>query len=138
MVVASHLALLFSISGSVSAWSRTPSFSRPRMIPFAGGKNNNVHTEQETTVSDNPCWQDFYDDDCSMTNIAAAHFVAAEWIKSMPCGAGIEDCDMPADLTVPETRPEAGVDHVDVMGFLGLRRSKSVTKSDNEDYSLAP
>lgn len=77
-----------------------------------------------------------------MTNVAAAHFVAAEWIKSMPCGAGIEDCDMPADLTVPETRPEAGVDHVDVMDFLGLKRSKSVgrtTKSDKKgNNDLAP
>jgi hypothetical protein len=38
----------------------------------------------------NPCWQDIYDDDCSMESIYSASFVAAKWIKSMPCGAGIE------------------------------------------------
>jgi hypothetical protein len=40
--------------------------------------------------TENPCWQDVYDDDCSMNNIAAAGFVASKWIKGMPCAAGIE------------------------------------------------
>jgi hypothetical protein len=40
--------------------------------------------------SDNPCWEDFYDDDCAMTNSAAATFVAGEWIKSLPCAKGLE------------------------------------------------
>jgi hypothetical protein len=40
--------------------------------------------------SDNPCWEDFYDDDCAMSNIAAAAFVAGEWIKSLPCAKGLE------------------------------------------------
>lgn len=43
-----------------------------------------------TEMSENPCWQDLYDDDCSMSNAAAASFIAAKWIKSMPCGAGLE------------------------------------------------
>lgn len=42
------------------------------------------------TETENPCWQDLYDDDCSMASIAGASFVASKWIKSMPCGAGIE------------------------------------------------
>jgi hypothetical protein len=37
---------------------------------------------------------------------------------------------MPSDLSVPETRPEAGVDHVDVMGMLGLKRAKSLGNKD--------
>lgn len=44
----------------------------------------------EMQSGDNPCWQDLYDDDCSMESIYAASFVASKWIKSMPCGAGIE------------------------------------------------
>ena len=40
--------------------------------------------------TDDPCWQNMLDDDCSMGNIYASNFVAAEWIKSMPCGQGIE------------------------------------------------
>ena len=37
-----------------------------------------------------------------------------------------QDCDMPEDLKAPETRPEAGIDHVDVMDMLGLKRAKPV------------
>jgi hypothetical protein len=45
----------------------------------------------------------------------------------------VQDCDMPSDLNVPETRPEAGVDHVDVMGMLGLKRAKSLKKDDGSN-----
>lgn len=38
---------------------------------------------------------------------------------------------MPDDLTAPETRPEAGIDHVDVMDLLGLKRAKPVNSSSN-------
>ena len=103
----------------------------------------------EMQSGDNPCWQDLYDDDCSMDSIYAASFVASKWIKSMPCGAGIEvrqsamlrsellffpdetliifvvrffkDCDMPEALRTPHTK-ENGVAAVDVMAFLGLER----------------
>jgi hypothetical protein len=48
---------------------------------------------------------------------------------------------MPQDLTVPETRPEAGVDHVDVMGFLGLKRAEGLSgnkkKNDKDDGKLS-
>ena len=40
--------------------------------------------------------------------------------------ASLQDCDFPEDLKAPETRPEAGIDHVDVMDMLGLKRAKSV------------
>ena len=46
---------------------------------------------------------------------------------------------MPADLQVPGTRKEAGIDHVDVMGFLGLKRAvglkKDVPEKEEEDSS---
>jgi hypothetical protein len=40
---------------------------------------------------------------------------------------------MPEDLKLPETRPEAGVDHVDVMAALGLKRAAPIEakKKDN-------
>jgi hypothetical protein len=39
---------------------------------------------------------------------------------------------MPDDLTAPETRPEAGIDHVDVMDMLGLKRAKPIdSKTSN-------
>lgn len=72
-------------------------------------------------AQDNPCWQDLYDDDCD-TSVYAANFVAAKWIKSMPCASGVEDCDMPEALQVPSVK-EDGVAEVDVMDFLGLKRA---------------
>jgi len=77
-------------------------------------------------LNDSPCWQDIYDDDCSMSNIYAANFIASKWIKSMPCGAGIEDCDMPAELHVPSAHQDRGIEKTDVMAFLGLKRAASV------------
>jgi hypothetical protein len=40
--------------------------------------------------TDHPCWGKMLDDDCSMGDIYAANFVASKWIRSMPCGQGIE------------------------------------------------
>ncbi|CAB9517858.1 expressed unknown protein [Seminavis robusta] len=87
----------------------------------------------ETT--EDPCWQDLYDEDCAMSSVYSASFVAGKWIKSMPCAKGLdEDCDM-GDLDVPEMRPEAGVDNVDVMGFLGLKKAEPVQKSDEDEVA---
>ncbi|GKY95444.1 hypothetical protein MPSEU_000506000 [Mayamaea pseudoterrestris] len=84
-------------------------------------------------MTDNPCWQDIYDDDCSMSNIAAAGFVASKWIKGMPCAAGIEDCDMPEKLQTPAEYRDGGVDDVDVMSFLGLKRADSLKAHHEND-----
>lgn len=40
---------------------------------------------------------------------------------------------MPAELTAPDARPEAGVDHVDVMKFLGLKRAESLSTKAEDD-----
>jgi hypothetical protein len=40
--------------------------------------------------SPNPCWQDLYDDDCAMEDLFQARYVASEWIKKLPCAAGVE------------------------------------------------
>mmetsp|Transcript_23378 Transcript_23378/g.28126 ORF Transcript_23378/g.28126 Transcript_23378/m.28126 type:complete len:157 (-) Transcript_23378:158-628(-) len=75
--------------------------------------------------TDDPCWQNFYgeDDDCGMSSVYAANFVPSKWIKSMPCGEGIEDCDMPKALNHPGSH---AMDDVDVMGFLGLKKAAPV------------
>ena len=46
-------------------------------------------TRLDVAEHENPCWQDIYDEDCSMDNAYAASFVASQWIKSMPCADGI-------------------------------------------------
>jgi hypothetical protein len=33
---------------------------------------------------------------------------------------------MPTELSSPDARPEAGVDHVDVMKVLGLKRAEAI------------
>ena len=47
-----------------------------------------LKAKSETT--NDPCWQELSDDDCAMENVYASHFVASEWIKSMPCASGLE------------------------------------------------
>jgi hypothetical protein len=39
---------------------------------------------------------------------------------------------MPDSLKTPETRPEGGVDDVDVMQFLGIKRPESLKASHEE------
>jgi hypothetical protein len=54
-----------------------------------------------TEFSRDPCWEDIYDDDCVMSSVAAASFVAGEWIKRMPCAAGLEVCNDSHDYLCP-------------------------------------
>ena len=41
------------------------------------------------------------------------------------------------NLDLPDARPEAGVDNVDVMGFLGLKKAEALSKEKPED-EVAP
>jgi hypothetical protein len=68
-----------------------------------------------------PCWQDIYDADCNMDSIFSARFIASEWIRELPCGSGMHDCDFPTDALMPEMRPEAH-HAVDVMDYLNIKR----------------
>lgn len=43
-----------------------------------------------------------------------------------------QDCDMPENLKVPGNRQEGGVEDVDVMDFLNLKRAPSVKKAGSE------
>jgi hypothetical protein len=74
---------------SVSTESLVPMASAVSMESSTGGSYG-IPQPPEMEQYDDPCWQNFLDDDCSMGNIYAANFVASEWIKSMPCGKGIE------------------------------------------------
>lgn len=131
----------------------TPSFmSSEQQVPLG------MDLLGSSELVDNPCWQDIYDDDCSMSNIYSANFIAGKWIKSMPCGAGIEvsigdrflmrfnartylyvthfsflqDCDMPLELQVPAAHLDLGIEKTDVMAFLGLKRAISVDAKDEK------
>lgn len=75
----------------LSGTSTTSSFLmiNPLSIPTTA-----LHADSQMDVDDNhfhPCsWQEIWDDDCDMSSIFAASFIAKDWIKSMPCAAGIE------------------------------------------------
>jgi len=93
---------------------------------------NNIHIRTRLHSSPdakNPNWQDCYDgdDDCLSTTYSAA-FVAQDWIKSMPCGKDA-DC-LPENLSHPGTMGDAGVEKVDVMDYLNIKRAAPVAKND--------
>jgi hypothetical protein len=47
---------------------------------------------------------------------------------------------MPVELSSPGARPEAGVDHVDVVKFLGLKRAESLSakKTGDDSSGISP
>mmetsp|Transcript_10099 Transcript_10099/g.24324 ORF Transcript_10099/g.24324 Transcript_10099/m.24324 type:complete len:97 (+) Transcript_10099:350-640(+) len=45
---------------------------------------------QSSSSPENPCWQDLYDEDCTMETLFAANYKAGEWIKRLPCAQGME------------------------------------------------
>lgn len=45
---------------------------------------------------------------------------------------------MPEKLQTPSERPDGGVDDVDVMGFLGLKRAESLKKKDESSSDDRP
>mmetsp|Transcript_40644 Transcript_40644/g.73300 ORF Transcript_40644/g.73300 Transcript_40644/m.73300 type:complete len:129 (+) Transcript_40644:233-619(+) len=114
--------LALFLSGSASAWA-----------PIATLLQSRVVTPPITTAllstpdANNPCWQDNYDseDDC-MSTVYSAAFVPEEWIKSMPCGKDA-DC-LPEKLTHPGTMGDAGVEKVDVMEYLNIRKAAPVSE----------
>ena len=79
------------LSPYVSGWVTRRSLLHQRIgLLSLSTLNGKVGDGGEVKETDNPCWQDIYDDDCSMSNAYSANFVAGKWIKSMPCAAGIE------------------------------------------------
>jgi hypothetical protein len=74
------------------ASSRPGSFTAKYDLRMVFDASNEISPSMELESGDNPCWQNMLDDDCSMGTIYSANFVASKWIKSMPCGEGIEVC----------------------------------------------
>jgi len=90
--------------------------------------NSNRVVIQSSSSPENPCWQDLYDEDCTMESLFAANYKAGEWIKRLPCAQGMEDCDFPDEEFIPEIRPEANYEEIDVMSFLNIHRPEPVKK----------
>ncbi|KAL7482013.1 hypothetical protein ACHAW6_007695 [Cyclotella cf. meneghiniana] len=121
----STLLAVLALLNSVHAWLSTPNLHSRTTIRTSGS-----HLFS-TPDAANPCWQDNYDseDDCLGTIYSAA-FVAEEWIKSMPCGKDA-DC-LPENLSHPGVMGDSGVDQVDVMEYLNIRRAAPVTKPSDK------
>lgn len=60
-----------------------------------------------------------------MSTVYSSAFVAEEWIKSMPCGQDA-DC-LPEKLSRPGTMEKSGVEKVDVMEYLNVRKAAPIT-----------
>jgi hypothetical protein len=83
--------LLLLLSESKAFTPHRECTSRTWGVLSVKGTDNDLPAAAELE-GNNPCWEEFYDDDCAMRNIYSANFVAGKWIKSMPCGQGIEVC----------------------------------------------
>jgi len=66
-----------------------------------------------------------------MSNVYSATFIAQDWIKSMPCAVGLsEDCETPEELKLPGPSIGSGVENVDVMSYLNIKRAIPLKQSD--------
>lgn len=92
--------------------------------------HNTPKTIHHHDKSNDPCWQDIWNYDCAMSNIYSTSFVAYDWLKSMPCAAGLADCDTPEELKIPGNPivGTSGLESVDVMSFLNIQRPKSLVE----------
>mmetsp|Transcript_9520 Transcript_9520/g.21475 ORF Transcript_9520/g.21475 Transcript_9520/m.21475 type:complete len:132 (+) Transcript_9520:161-556(+) len=111
---------IFALSSGTSAWAPIATLQRSPAI-------NSPTALLSTPDANNPCWQDNYDgdDDCLSTTYSAA-FVAEEWIKSMPCGKDA-DC-LPEELSHPGTMGDSGVEKVNVMEYLNIRKAAPISE----------
>ena len=110
---------LMLLSATIDAWvCPVSTFSRPRTVHLSTSR-----ATARDADGDNLCWQDIWNYDCAMSNIYSAAFVAADWIKSLPCASGLVDCDTPEELKMPGPSG-SGVENVDVMSYLNIKRAK--------------
>ena len=109
------IALLSSLLIDANAWtSRASSSVRVPTFLRSSAFNEDI---------DSLCWQDIWNYDCAMSNIYSATFIAGDWVKSLSCASGIVDCETPEELKLPGPAG-TGVEDVDVMEFLNLKRAK--------------
>ena len=81
--------LTFLLLSKCSAWF-TPNrgIALRQVTTVLHSESPEFNTEKDTQSL--PCWQDIYEQDCTMETIFSAGFVPSEWIKQLPCGAGME------------------------------------------------
>ena len=90
VLLASNLTTAWLNSKSTRSLTRTSTRSSQQGVaPFSSSSLFSSSLGDET-VDDDPCWEEIFDDDCAMSSVYASAFVAANWIKRMPCAAGIE------------------------------------------------
>jgi hypothetical protein len=77
-------------------------------------------------TEDDISWQDIWNYDTAMSTIYSTAFIASDWIKSLPCAVGV-DCETPDELKLPAPKGH-GVEDVDVMAFLNLKRAQPLKK----------
>jgi len=118
--------LTFLLLSKCSAWF-TPNrgIALRQVTTVLHSESPEFNTEKDTQSL--PCWQDIYEQDCTMETIFSAGFVPSEWIKQLPCGAGMEDCDFPEDALLPGIRPESHTE-INVMEFLNIKRTDGSSK----------
>ncbi len=112
---------------SCNAWTGLPTRTAFSARSVPGISLKSAIPSDDVDV-DNPCWQDIWNYDCAMSTIYSASFVANDWLKSMPCAAGIVDCDTPEELKMPGPSVNSGVETVDVMSYLNLKRAEPLKK----------
>ena len=90
------IVLGFSLTSNSFGWcpifaTRSTYKSMHNQVLNLSSKSDPSDFSSDVTSKEmNPCWQDFYDDDCSMSTIYGASFIAQDWIKSMPCASGLD------------------------------------------------
>ena len=108
------LASIFDLS---LAWSTSSARSfRPQSL-----------LRSSLVTEDDISWQDIWNYDTAMSTIYSTAFIAGDWIKSLPCAVGI-DCETPDELKLPAPKGH-GVEDVDVMAFLNLKRAQPLRKA---------
>jgi len=150
-LVVSAVLVIFSLTSCVSAWLTPRSMnynvassrrrqhqSQPEPTPgmriMAFPNSEFSPNEEETTADeDAPCsWHDIYTADCAMDTFSA-RFVAANWVQSLPCAKGMEECDFPDDMRLPGIRPESQQQEINVMEFLNIKRVDAIKNNRNSN-----
>eukprot|EP01084_Bolivina_argentea_P000390 740_1 len=108
------------IATTCEAWTGLPT----RTFSTRASVNTVLASSLISDDVEDPCWQDIWNYDCAMSNVYSAAFVANDWLNSMPCAAGLVDCDTPEELKLPGPVEGSGVESVDVMSYLNLKRAK--------------
>ena len=93
VLVPSHIHYYRTMTKILSLLCLVPlaqAWTEYRLISTGYRVASKTSLQAKQSSTENPCWQDIYDEDCSMDSTYAASFVASEWLKRMPCAEGME------------------------------------------------